>query len=1093
MKQRPLSLLDVTCVGINAIVGSSIFLFPGRLAGHLGPASVFSFGLTGLLLLSVALCFAEASALFDQAGGPYLYAREAFGETVGYGIGWMCWVTLIVSWAAVANGIAVYLGYFGPAFAGKFIIKAIAAVVIVMMGVINYRGVKLGAWTSNFFTAAKLIPLGLFVLLGLPHVSAVNFTPFAPHGWRPMGAACFLAYFAFQGFENVPVPAGEVDRPQRSVPLAVMGSLLIAAVLYMLVQAVAVGVYPGLSGSQRPLADAAGLIMGSWGAAVIVLGAVFSTIGYNAGSALGGPRYLVALSEQSDLPPGFSALHARFGTPSRAVALTTVLTLACAIILDFDKLVDFSNIVVCAQYISTCAAIPWLRKRKVYPAGAFRMPGGWSIPLLGICATLWLGAQGGMAEVGWSFAILIFGFLLRWGARKTGLVVAATALTVALIVLPCHCFAQSLENLVLDGVSSPNLSALLNEISKEPHVAGSEADLRLARYIEGKFKEYGLEVQKSQYDVLLSYPQESSLELVKPTSATLVHLEGGELPPEAKASLTREDLMPWNAYAPSGEATASLVYANYGRPEDFEALTKLGIEIKGRIVIARYSHCYRGGKTLEAQKRGAAAILIYSDPAEDGYVRGDPIPKGSWGTSDHYQRGSNVYDFYVPGDPLTPGWASTKGAKRIKPEESRLLPKIPSLPLSYADASKILSALEGPAAPKGWQGGLPFTYHIGPGPAEVHLKVKNSREVRPIVNVLGFLRGSQEPEKLVFISSHHDAWTRGAVDDGIGTSVTLELARIFAKLSRLGVRPKRTLVFASWDAEEYTLTGSTEWGEEHAESLRKNAVAFLNIDAYQWGHEFSATAVPSLRKLIFEALGRVPEPGSGRSLLEAWRTSKSEEPAEIGIMGSGSDYTVFLNHIGVPALETMFGGMAGVYHSIYDDYSWVADHTDPGFKYMSAIAKLNGFMIARLADSVLLPFDYAAYAHEIGSYLESLKKENHGINLDSAIEAAKSWEQIAVFPEVQKNFSQQQSGCANKFLMQIEKELLNESGVPDRPWFKHLIYAPRPSYEAISLPGIREALEAGNLSLAQKQALILEQALGRAGRAQKRAWRCLKD
>lgn len=416
-RERPLTLLDTTCIGINAIVGSSIFLFPGKLAGLLGPASIVSFALTGILLLSVGLCFAEAAGRFDRAGGPYLYAREAFGPAAGFAIGWMCWVTAVLAWAAVANGIAVYLGHFSPFWDKPSAVKGLAAAVILVLGTINYRGVKLGAWASNFFSAAKLIPLGVFILAGLPLLKPSAFAPFAPQGWAPLGPACFLAYFAFQGFETVPVPAGEIERPQRNVPLAVLSSMALAAGLYILVQAVAVAAHPGLAGSERPLAEAAERLMGPWGAALIVLGAVFSTTGFNAGSALGSPRYLVALAEHGELPPSLAGVHSRFGTPHRAILWTTGPALVLAMALDFKKLVDFSNIVVCAQYLSTCAAVPLLRRRDL-GAGGFELPGGWALPAFGIAATLWIGSQGGLAELGYSLAALALGFLLRGSWKR---------------------------------------------------------------------------------------------------------------------------------------------------------------------------------------------------------------------------------------------------------------------------------------------------------------------------------------------------------------------------------------------------------------------------------------------------------------------------------------------------------------------------------------------------------------------------------------------------------------------------------------------------------------------------------------------------
>jgi len=407
--RRPLGLLDLTCIGINAIVGSSVFLFPGRLVGFLGPASILSFGLTGVLLVSVALCFAEASSRFDRPGGSYLYAREAFGDWTGFGIGWVCWVTQIFGWAAVANGIAVYLGYWDPGLARPVVVRAVAAAVIVVMGSLNYRGVKLGAWASNVFTAAKLLPLLAFVAMGLPAITFARFHPFAPHGWAPMGKACFLTYFAFQGFESVPVPAGEVERPERNVPLATVTALLVASVLYMLIQFTAVGVSPALAASSRPLADAASYIFGPAGASIMVVGAAVSMTGFSAGEALTSPRYLVALAQDGHLPAPLARPHPRFGSPYVAVTVTTALTLAAALTLDFNKLVDFSNVVVCAQYIATCVAVPMLRGQRA----GWTLPGGWTIPAIGVAATLWLGLQGEPQQIAWSAAMLAAGFALR--------------------------------------------------------------------------------------------------------------------------------------------------------------------------------------------------------------------------------------------------------------------------------------------------------------------------------------------------------------------------------------------------------------------------------------------------------------------------------------------------------------------------------------------------------------------------------------------------------------------------------------------------------------------------------------------------------
>ncbi|MBI5202972.1 MAG: APC family permease, partial [Elusimicrobia bacterium] len=336
--------------------------------------------------------------------------REAFGERAGFAVGWLSWVTQVFGWAAVADGIAVYLGFFDPALSGPVGVKCVAFVVITAMGALNYRGVKLGAWTADFFTAAKLIPLLVFVAVGLPKVSGANFATFAPHGIKPMGAACFLCYFAFQGFEGVPVPSGEAKDAKRHTPIALLASLSLASVVYMAVQFVAVGVFPGLAESDRPLAEAAMAVLGPAGAVLMVVGAVVSTTGYNATTALVSPRYLVALAEDGHLPASLAETHPRFGTPARSILLTTGLVLALAMFLDFDKLVDFGNVVVCGQYAATCAAVPLLRRQGAAP---FTVPGGWLIPGAGVLATLWLGAQGGLDQVWWAIGVLAAGLALR--------------------------------------------------------------------------------------------------------------------------------------------------------------------------------------------------------------------------------------------------------------------------------------------------------------------------------------------------------------------------------------------------------------------------------------------------------------------------------------------------------------------------------------------------------------------------------------------------------------------------------------------------------------------------------------------------------
>lgn len=411
VNRRQLTRFDLLCLGVNAVIGSSVFLFPGRLAGHLGSASPLAYALTALLLAPVALCFAEAASEHDRAGGPALYAHTEFGPDWGFAIGWLCWITMIVSWAAVANGIASYI----PGAAGRPEIgKVVACVAIGVFGALNWRGVRLGAWTTDFFTVAKLIPIGLIALAGLHALP--SWRPEAPaEGWKPLGAACFLAYFAFQGFETVPVPAGEAKDPKRDVPFAVLAALGGSAVLYVLVQIAALSLVPALAVSERPLADAAAALMGPWGAGLVTAGAVISMTGYVAGSALGGPRYLVALAEEGHLPKTLAVAHPRFGTPTASILLSTGVALVAALALDFNGLVDFSNVVIGAQFLSTCAVV--LRRRWRHARSDWGRKRGALIPLAGITATVWLGAQGEWVQVAATIASLAAGFGLRALAR----------------------------------------------------------------------------------------------------------------------------------------------------------------------------------------------------------------------------------------------------------------------------------------------------------------------------------------------------------------------------------------------------------------------------------------------------------------------------------------------------------------------------------------------------------------------------------------------------------------------------------------------------------------------------------------------------
>ena len=440
----------------------------------------------------------------------------------------------------------------------------------------------------------------------------------------------------------------------------------------------------------------------------------------------------------------------------------------------------------------------------------------------------------------------------------------------------------------------------------------------------------------------------------------------------------------------SGEVTAPLVYAHSGNPEDYDLLRKQGIDVKGKVVLVRYSnpYSYRGFKALTAQREGAAAILIYSDPAEDGYKKGKVVPNGPWGPEYHIQRGAITYDFMVPGDPLTPGWASVPGAKRIPVEEATSIPKIMALPLSWHDAKPLLSNMDGPVAPDDWQGGLPIKYHLGGNRVRVHVKIQMDNSTQAYYVVEGRIRGAQLPDEWIVLGNHRDAWVFGGVDPSSGTASMMELTRALGGLAKQGMRPRRTIVICSWDGEEVGLTGSTEWGEQFADELRKKAVAYINVDEATSGPNFHGQAVASLAPMLVETAHALKDP-SGKTLYEAWKESsvrerreakQTEEVTDSSLadtrIGSGSDHTVFLNFVGMPVLGLGFEGPYGVYHSAYDDFFWMNHFGDPGYRYHTLMSQLWGVLALRLANADLLPFDFATYAANIRQFVNELAKNN---------------------------------------------------------------------------------------------------------------------
>ncbi len=656
------------------------------------------------------------------------------------------------------------------------------------------------------------------------------------------------------------------------------------------------------------------------------------------------------------------------------------------------------------------------------------------------------------------------------------------------------------ERVLLDTPTPEKARRWLSQLTEEPHVAGTPAEKKVADYVLDRFKEFGLDAESQRLDVFLNHPKNVSLRLIAPDE---MELSLREEPYQVDKDSTMDGMFPaFHGYGASGMARGQVVYANYGSPADFDRLRGMGISVDGKITLVRYGGAFRGLKVKESQDRGAVGVLIYSDPADDGYMRGDVYPDGPMRPPSAIQRGSVLFLSHLPGDPSTPDGPSTTGAKRITREQMANVPKIPSLPISYMAAEKILRLLGGARVPDDWQGGLPFSYHVGPGAASVAMDVTMDEGLKPIYNVIATIKGSVEPEKLVILGNHRDAWNHGAVDPNSGTAAVLEAARALGAAVKSGWTPKRTILIASWDAEEYGLVGSTEWAEQHAANLQKNAVAYINCDVAVTGPNLGLNGVPSLLAVAQQAARDVPDPMRGGSVGAGWETrSKSawaqQTPVDLdgkdasfaprlAPLGSGSDYTVFLDHLGIPVIDAGFGGPYGVYHSVYDNFRWMDRYGDPGFHYHAAAARLLGLMTMRLAGADVVPLRFSTYAASLQEDLDAMRRDairrarttsegqkpaitpdfseilaalkelaSAGETADRAVDAAAKSGDAAAIRRV------------NDTLTQVERAFLDAKGLPNRPWFRHMLIAPglTTGYAPWPFPALQEAIEARDATM----------------------------
>ncbi len=658
---------------------------------------------------------------------------------------------------------------------------------------------------------------------------------------------------------------------------------------------------------------------------------------------------------------------------------------------------------------------------------------------------------------------------------------------------------RALEGRAQAAPETTNLRKYLNFLAAAPHTAGSPRAKVTADYIAGLLRRWGVSTEIETFEAVMPYPTVRRMEVVAPKHYLAKLKEPAVTEDPDSGNLNQ--IPTYNAYSATGEATAEVVYANFGLPEDYEWLARQGISVEGKIVLTRYGRSWRGLKPKLAREHGAVACLIYSDPHEDGYYEGDVFPGGPMRPPDGVQRGSVLDMTLYPGDPTTPGWASEPGAKRLALSEAETVMKIPVMPISYADATPILAQLGGPLVPREWRGALALTYHAGPGAAVVHIQTDYDWSPKPVFDVIGTIRGEEAPEQWVIAGNHHDAWGNGADDPLSGVVALLETARSLSLLQKAGWKPKRTIKFAFWDAEEFGLIGSTEWIEKHQDDLRNKGVAYLNSDNTGRGW-LNIGGSHTLEEFVDEVADSVSQPGTNVSLAHYavhHPIQPESEPSNIrdgafvlSALGAGSDFQGFLDYLGIASLSEGFEGQtkSGIYHSAYDSIYWYSHFSDSSEVDGRALAQFTATALLRLAGASVLPFEFGHLIHTVSRYADEIQKEaeaaGHRMDfaglrkqLNAFENTSQNYEALMEVTVAKPALNSVRLAQLNRKLMETERTLTRPEGLPNRPWYKHQIYAPGfyTGYAVKTLPGIREAVELKNWKLAQQQTTIVERCL----------------
>jgi N-acetylated-alpha-linked acidic dipeptidase len=646
---------------------------------------------------------------------------------------------------------------------------------------------------------------------------------------------------------------------------------------------------------------------------------------------------------------------------------------------------------------------------------------------------------------------------------------------------------QQAEKRFQRAISSKDIGRFSRLLSKRPQLIGSPGNRQAFRNSVKTLRSYGLRVRRASYSVYISRPEKIQVTMTAPFR----HRARNKEPRFPWQRYFDEVVVGYNAYSPSGDVSGEVVYANYGLPADYEALEELGVDVRGKIVMVRYGQSFRGVKAKVAEDHGAKGLIIYSDPEDDGFVQGPVFPDGPWKEANGIQRGSIEYIWQYPGDPLTPGAPSTRGTPRLDPEDATNLPKIPTTPLSYGDAKPMLQALGGPEAPEEFQGGLPFKYHVGPGPTKTRLNLDIAYEQERVNNVVAEIRGAKHPEQKVVLGGHFDGWTYGTDDNTSAWSAIVQAGRGMSRLLKRGWRPDRTITLVGWDGEEYGLLGSVEWVEQLRRDLRRDAIAYINMDGVG-GREFGAGAVPSLDQLIKDVSHTVRAPGAPGTVWDSWT---AEGEPNVDRLGSGSDYTAFLDHVGVPSLEVGFQTGGGEYHTSYDDTVMMERFLDPGYLGHQAASRMSGTIALRLASADALQFRYSEYATAVEGYVRALQEQEGAeiVDLEPLVAQAQAWKvaaseleqrsgEILASGDADSRRGQRRLRRLNRSLMRQERALTQSEGLAGRPWFKHMIYAPGilTGYAAVFLPAIEDAIKAGDAATANRYRDLTLESLRRA-------------